>query len=51
MQLHVLETLFKIFCTYACKIFHPGKSADKYNYVKSNASIWRNLSRVTAPKI
>ena len=29
MQLHVLEPLFNIFHTFACKIF-PGKIADKY---------------------
>ena len=29
MQLHVLEPLFKIFYTFACKIF-PQKHADKY---------------------
>ena len=29
MQLYVLEPLFKIFYTFACKIF-AGKSADNY---------------------
>ena len=50
IQLHALAPSYKIFYTFACEIF-PGKIADKHIYVKSKASIWRNLSRVMAPKI
>ena len=49
MQLHALAPSYKIFYTFACEI-SPGKIADKI-YGKSKASVWRNLSRVTAPKI
>ena len=49
MQLYALEPLFKIFDTLACKRF-PGKIADKI-CGKSEASVWRNLSTVTAPTI
>ena len=49
--------LFKIFYTFVCKIFSSqcrltflGKNCRKI-YGKSKASVWRNLSTVTAPKI
>ena len=49
MQLYALEPLFKIFYTFACKRF-PGKNCRQI-CGKSEASVWRNLSVVTAPKI
>ena len=53
MQLNVLEPLFKIFYTFVCKncfscrLKFPGKNCRQI-YGKSKASIWRNLSTVTA---
>ena len=46
MQVHAdaLETLFKIFYTFACKNF-LGKIADKELYGKSKASIWSNYNK------
>ena len=53
MQLNVVEPLFKIFYTFVCKncfscrLKFPGKNCRQI-YGKSKASIWRNLSTVTA---
>ena len=44
MQVHELETVFKIFYTFACKNF-LGKIADKELYGKSKASIWSNYNK------
>ena len=55
MQLQALEPLFKIFYTFVCKNFSscrlkfPEKNCGQI-YGKSKASVWRNLSTVTAPK-
>ena len=56
MQLHALAPLLKIFHTLACKTFSscrlkfPGKNC-RHIYGKSEASVWRNLTPVTASKI
>ena len=50
--LHALEDidlLFKIFYKFVCENF-PGKNCRQL-HGKSKASVWRNLSTVTAPKI
>ena len=55
MQLHALGTLFKVLYTlvyahfYLCRQKFPRKSCRQIDG-KYTASVWRNLSTVTAPK-